>query len=1358
MLDFLQIEYKKSLNKEKGIVTTIIPHFSVIRSKDIMIRGNDFYAIWDEENNVWSTDYFRAIEIIDNDIYERTKNVEGNHIVREYLKTTNSSVREFRTFCKELMGNVYHELDKKMIFANQELKKDMYATGKLEYSLEESDTPAYDELIGTLYADSEREKFEWAIGSIINGDSQWIQKFVIFVGDAGTGKSTVMKIIRMLLGGNVNSHDEEDDKDNGQKYFCTFDAKALGNPSNSFALEPLRNNPLVAIQDDANLSHIEDNTRFNSLVSHEPLIINEKRKTQYEMKFRSFIFLGSNNEVRITDARSGLLRRMIDIAPTGNKVETMRYFELFNAIKFELGGIAYKCLKFYESNKRKYDGYFPINMIRATNHFYNFIEENYIELLRGEDQVTLKDAWNAYKLYCDMSSVAYPYSMQAFKNEFKNYFCQFISDGKDEDGNHIRSMFKGFKYSKVGVTSTTDLVKDEGQEWLIFGEEGENVFDVLGAAFPAQYAHPVSGTPVKAWANNDKKLKDLNTKLLHYVKVPENYIMIDFDIKDPVTGEKSFELNYEAAKVWPRTYAELSKSGAGIHLIYIYDGDINELAPEYGEDIEIKVFKGGASMRRMLSKYCNLPIATINSGLPKKEKGAKMVDDFVLKNEKAIRTMIEKNLRKEYHPGTKPSVDYIYKILNDAWESGIQYDVTDLRPKILAFANNSSNHAEYCVKLVSEMKFMSEFDTSNGDRVERNVDYETAEIAFYDVEVFPNLFVVVYKHPGKDCKIMINPEPEDIMQLVKFRLVGFNCRRYDNHILYARMQGYSNKELYDLSQRIVSDSKNCMFSNAYNLSYTDVYDFSSAGNKKSLKKWEIELGIHHLELGLPWDEPVPEKLWQKVGEYCCNDVISTEAVFNHLQSDWIARQILADLSGLTYNDTTNQHTTKIIFGQQKHPQSAFMYRDLSKPVKWLPDGMKKFLWDRFPKMMAYWEERGDSLLPYFPGYTFERGKSIYKDIEVGEGGYVEADPGMYGYVGLLDVASMHPHSVLTEYLFGEFTQNFADLVDGRILIKHEDWEQLDYILDGKLKPYVAKAINGEITSKQLANALKTAINSVYGLTSAKFENPFRDNRNIDNIVAKRGALFMIELASEVKKRGWKVAHIKTDSIKIPNITQEIVDFVTDFGEKYGYSFEWEATYDKMCLVNDAVYIARYRESDGSVGKWTATGAQFAEPYVFKTLFSHEDLTFDDFCQTKSVSTSLYLDMNENLGKDEHNYVFVGKVGSFCPIKAGCGGGDLCREKDGKYYSATGAKGFKWLEAETVKNMEMQDDIDILYFEKMADNAVATCEEFGSFEWLVDPAPFNCEVPYPSLPEDTMYKMLDEPEEETLPWDTSVIIK
>lgn len=1326
-MDFFDVVIRRMTGKR----VVIYPEYRLSRFKDIMIKGQDFYAVWDEEHKLWSKDKIRLVELVDAELAKKEKELSesaayrGDELFVKYLRySSTKAIDDFNHWCKDQIIDNYTWLNQNVVFSNSEVNRETYSSFKLDYALAEGSTEAWDELTNKLYSPEEKRKIEYAIGAIISGASKTLQKFFIFVGDAGTGKSTIMGIIRKMFTG----------------YCSTVDVEALGNSSASFALEPLRENPLIAIQDDTDLSHIDTNVRLNSIVSHEPMLVNEKHKKIYKSSFNTIIFAGSNREVHITDARSGLLRRIIDIEPTGLTFNRKDYDRLMKQISFEYGAIAWKCLQVFNEDPGYYNKYYPIKMIRATNRLYNFVEDCWSEFLDNKNGTTLGNAWNSYTRYCDLSEVKYRLDRLKFKIELKDYFEKYLPDTRDEDGHHIRSYYSGFKFNKIGIINKKDEEGGTIQTWLKFGRTDESFFDIDNSDLPAQYAND-SGVPSCKWENCKTVLNKINTSMLHYVLMPKNHIVIDFDIKDPDTGKKSFDLNAKAASSWPPTYAELSKSGEGIHLHYIYDGDVSELSNKYDEDIEIKIFSGNASLRRKLTQCVNLPIATINSGLPKKEKGAKtMVDEFVLKNEKAIRTMVEKNLRKEYHPGTKPSIDYIYKILEDAYESGIQYDITDLRPKILAFANNSSNHAEYCVKLVSEMKFMSEFDTSNdGDKVDRGNYKEDAEIAFFDIEVFPNLFIVVYKlaGDGHECKRMINPSAKEVQDLVfNFKLVGFNCRRYDNHILYAAMQGYSIHELYDLSQRIINDSKNCMFSNAYNLSYTDVYDFASAGNKQGLKKWEIELGISHVENNLPWDQPVDEKLWDQVADYCCNDVISTEAVFNHLQSDWIARQILSDMSGLSVNDTTNQHTTKIIFGNNKHPQTDFQYRDLSKPVKWLPEEMKEFLWKRFPEMMKWWSENTDSLLPYFPGYSFEHGKSVYKGVEVGEGGYVEAIPGMYGMVGLLDVASMHPHSALTEWLFGHWTDNFAALVDGRIDIKHEDWKMLDDLFDGKLNKYIEKVQTGEITSKQLANALKTAINSVYGLTAAKFENPFRDNRNKDNIVAKRGALFMVDLAEAVKAKGWTVAHIKTDSIKIPNIDQEIVDFVMEFGKRYGYSFEWEATYDKMCLVNDAVYIARYLESDGTVGKWTATGAQFAEPYVFKTLFSHEDLEFSDLCQTKSVSSSLYLDMNENLGPNEHNYIFVGKVGSFCPIKSGSGGGELLREKDGKYYSATGAKGYRWLEAETVKANDMTDEIDMSYFVKLADNAVASCQEYGSFEWFVDPAPCNYNLPFPgTIPSD-----------------------
>ena len=299
-------------------------------------------------------------------------------------------------------------------------------------------------------------------------------------------------------------------------------------------------------------------------------------------------------------------------------------------------------------------------------------------------------------------------------------------------------------------------------------------------------------------------------------------------------------------------------------------------------------------------------------------------------------------------------------------------------------------------------------------------------------------------------------------------------------------------------------------------------------------------------------------------------------------------------------------------------------------------------------------------------------------------------------------------------LFGEYTQRYKDILDARIAIKHHDLETAKTMLDGAL----AEFLEDEEAADNLAQALKIIINSVYGYTTATFDNPFKDPRNVDNIVAKRGALFMMTLKREVQKMGYTVAHIKTDSIKIPNADEKIIKFCVDFGKKYGYTFEHEATYEKMCLVNDAVYIAKYKDGKHA-GEWTATGTQFQVPYVFKTLFSKEPIIFEDLCETKSVTSALYLDFNEKLPEGEHDYRFVGRVGQFTPIKPGCGGALLMREKDGKYNAATGTKGYRWMESKMVKENGLESNIDISYYARLVDEARASIDEYGDVEDFIE---------------------------------------
>ncbi len=437
------------------------------------------------------------------------------------------------------------------------------------------------------------------------------------------------------------------------------------------------------------------------------------------------------------------------------------------------------------------------------------------------------------------------------------------------------------------------------------------------------------------------------------------------------------------------------------------------------------------------------------------------------------------------------------------------------------------------------------------------------------------------------------------------------------------------------------------------------------------------------------------------------------------------------------------------------------------------------------------------ILNAFPGYECVNGKNIYRGVDVGRGGYVYAEPGIYTNVALLDVASMHPSSIIALNYFGEYTQHFKELLEARVAIKHGDYDTARKMMGGRLAPY----LTDESRAKDLANATKTALNSCYGLTAANFENPMRDIRNKNNVIACRGALFMKTLQDEVQARGFTVLHIKTDSIKIANATPDIIQFVMEFGKKYSYTFEHEATYDRICIVNDAVYIAKYATAEACErmygyapgdnkkkgGQWTATGAQFAVPYVFKKLFSREPIEFDDMCVTNEVKGSaIYLDMNENLPdvatyEDElkklrkndanperqaelidliekgHDRQFVGRIGNFCPIKPGYGGGELVRDaKDPqgnvKYNSVTGASDYRWLESEFVRTLGKEDIIDRSYFNTLIDaviygsgkgkNRKPGISDFGDFERFVADEPY--------IVEETVIP--DFPLDDDVPWD------
>ena len=1405
MFDFMKV--KKEWDGKKGRYSYEPSFFVNPRIKDLMIRSKDFYAIFNEKTGLWVMSDAEAIELIDEQVTEYALKDAGdtvnddNHgpIIKLISNTDNRQIDKWHRFCQKDMRDNWVPLDQKLIFSNQEPKRSDYVSKVLDYPLVETQTPNYDKICDTLYLPEERDKWEWFVGCIIAGDARKIQKMLVFYGEPGAGKSTI--ISKIIVNNLLNGDDREG-------FASKFEANLLAG-RDSFGTDFLEKDNVLAYDDDAELGVISCKTTLNKIISHESVRVNPKFKPPFITKPGCLLIVGSNEPVQM-GPNSGMNRRLIDVRPTGNKLSGDEYEDCMAGIPFEKSGIAYKCLQTYKKlGKHAYDKYVAEDMMSRTSPFHNFVVENANVLKDGISLV------NAYKLYCNYAEEC------NFKNVLTRY--KFRDTLKYYYRNYDEMKFSVFIFEKAGLKPIEKVVEKqpiENKGWLKFdcttSLMDETFKDCLAQLETDDEKHPLR----YSWAKCPTVLSQINSKETHFLKVPIWLIVLDFDKKGP-NGEKDLQANIEEANKFPPTYAEISKSGGGIHLHYIYvGGDPTELTSNYGPNIEVKVFKGGSALRRKLTLCNNIPIAELASGLPKKGVSKSMVDYEQLVDERHLKNTLAKCLAGDFHGGhTKPNIDFINKLFKEAYDAGFTYNCNDMYEDIKSFAKGSTNHKEYCLNLVRYMHFVSkdieEAEKNNEildipnipndpdkpiiildceiapsykqscDIFERNLKdlqkeldsipkekkYEKKRQQIIDIidyqldsyEEFkretpkdtPALFMINWKHKDEEPwtfeepkvkggvgrvilgKKKVNPvyrmfnptmkEVEDIF--MNYNIISHNGKGYDNHMLWAASQGYTPEELFILSTTIINgtpeESRKAKFPIANNMGYADTLDFPAAGNRKGLKKWEIEFGYTHIEWNRPWTWAVPKDKWTEFGDYCENDVVSCEMVFDYLQDDWDARVMLSEISGLTAYDTTNRHTTEILTHDIPDPQSQYVYTNLAE-MKW-EDGTLIFPGYEF-------NASGIDPSRYEEGTKRVSMKSIYRGEDPGEGGHKVGYPGVYFSVDLFDVASMHPHSALKLGIFGPIiTARLYHLVEGRVCVKHikeigdENYisaiEHLNELKAGAgdvliraLKGLEGKALKKKC--KALANALKTAINSVYGLTAAKFNNKLRDPRNVDNIVAKYGALFMINLKHELWDRGVQVVHVSTDSIKVAGCTPEIEQFIMDYGKMYGYTFEHEAHYERMALVDNVNYIAYEDMADGQAVEpfWTATGDKFQKPYVFKHCFTHEAIDFEDMCETvKSIKDgALHLIFDEGPNEVDR---FIGRISEFCAMSQR--GANLYSVNIGKRECPAGTKGYMWLESAEVRDKHFEDLIDHSYYDKMVDDAKESIEQFYPFDKFVE---------------------------------------
>lgn len=1252
--DFVRIEKRQVGNKSvNGEVYQLSIDFNVGKLRDVVIQGGEFVAFFNAETGFWEGrenfyEFARKL-LYEAAEEERAKFPSQSIVVLDPRHLSSKVPAKIDALCKACEASKAVLFNQKVLWEGDIPKREDYATTTMPYSSCAESCPNYDGLMSVLYSPEDRTMLEWLAGAALSGDGCKIDKFIYLEGEPGSGKSTFLNILEKVMG----------------PYGSSFKAEELASSNGTFATAQFKKGPLVAIQHDGDLSKIETNVTLNNIISHEPICINDKYARTYYLRLNTLLFIASNYALKLTDSMSGLLRRCLDPVPTGKLIPIDKYNELYSGALHELGGIARRFVDVYkELGPRAYNGYRSSRIVRSGNQLGYWVERNRDIEWGRSGECLLSSEYSLYRAYCDGNAIK-AISKSLFERQLKFFWdttIEEVSENGYKDVRFVDYVWKKKPFRKPIFSlyeAETQTGPDEpSSDFLAFTAKFDTSLAILCAECPAQYAKE-DGTPMMSWDRVSTTLSNIISTELHYVRPPLNHIVIDFDCRGP-SGGKDKQVCFEKIRKLglPPTYGEFSKSGEGVHLHYIYEGDPTLLTTLIDDNVEVKVFSGKMSLRRKFSLGNNFPIAHISSGIPLKEK-KEDVKVSEIKDARHLENIIRKGLRGEFG-SHKVTIEFIDYILKGCKAKGMVYDMSGYYEDLLAYASKSTNHSRTLPEVVKHMPLV------NGS-VEK-------PIVFFDFEVFPNFNCIGWKIQGNpDGNVEFFPTIESIQNLLKnYNLIGFNNKEYDNEIMYRILQGASPRELYQVSKSLIRDKRK-VCKEAAKLSYSDIRDFCS--NKQSLKKWEVQLGIHHQECPHNWDQDLPESAWEEVGGYCMNDVKASEAVFEYNQDDWEARKLLACLTGLSVNDSTNDLTAQLIFGDDMHPQEEFIYTHLEE---------------------------------MFPGYSYKEvnGKCVsnYHGREIGEGGYVNAMCGAHYMVGVNDVESMHPTSACELNIFGpKYTPRLKELVDSRKAAKNKKEDFLKTCFNGRLWDYMTK---NDMSYKKLARSLKVPINAIYGLTSAKFPNRFKDPRNVDNIVAKRGELMMINLEDKLIKEGVNPIHIKTDSIKIPDFTEELNQEVVDFGKKYGYRFTIEEFYTVFCLFNKAEYLAY----NAATGQWESRGATFQNPYVFKTLLGG-DIVPSDYMITKSVQKGVIY-----IGD-----MFCGRNVNIVCVKQQYGKEMKCLRDDGKQVSVSGTKGLHFMEFEEALEKDFLEYLDMEYYDGLVADAKAKIEQYIPWDLFVSKA-------------------------------------
>ena len=615
----------------------------------------------------------------------------------------------------------------------------------------------------------------------------------------------------------------------------------------------------------------------------------------------------------------------------------------------------------------------------------------------------------------------------------------------------------------------------------------------------------------------------------------------------------------------------------------------------------------------------------------------------------------------------------------------------------------------------------------------KNIADFNKKLTVYDIEVYPNYFLVVFLSEA-GIEVFTAAELGSLKSFIddpELVLIGYNNLSYDDIILKAIYKGYykTAEEIYNLSQEIITRSNDDMFNRlkwrtkqpwyrSIDLMQLAFKDDDMAGGKASLKEIAVRLKCEKIQ-DLPYDfnKELTEDEMEHVKTYCMNDIQITAELWNRLHKAIELRLQLEQLYNVDVITASEAQCAEAIMKELyiRHsgirPEQLRALRTDHKEIN-IADCIAASIQFKTAALEDLLNEWKAMKLSFFnevlQDKTLKREITLKnKAYSLGSGGIHSIDdPAVYSttedrIIYDVDVTSYYPSIILNMNLHpGHLTSVWTDI----------------------LKELTTERIAAKKAGEKLkADSLKIVINSAYGKTGNQYS--FMCDPKLMLTVTITGQLSLLMLIEQLSEADIEVLSANTDGITASVKVQDVAAFTSicnTWQENTGFNLE-KTVYKKYIRRDINNYIAEpvdgYIKKKGIFDDWNLYKkndckiiSKALENYFLKNIPVEETISLDnkeadihDYLQSYKAAKGFIVYIGEQ-PQQRTNRWYVSTEGY-----------TLEKRKDGKTIKVENARSVKVVNE--IIDTGLPADLDLQFYRQEAKEIILKMENSAKAEWL-----------------------------------------